>query len=125
MYPEKSNNGGAARVSKILTIIGLACCVIMLAGMFHWRLPSFGDKAPAAPLPEPDIEITGTVGSLDEIGIVRYYSHEKYPDGPPVGIGDEIEYGGKTYVLRYVTDGLVSTWEGDCWEVQYRLPKDK
>lgn len=121
---ENNRNPRPSAAHKLFTAIGLACFVIMLASVFHWRLPSFGGKEPE-PAPEPDIEITGTVGSLDEIGVVRYYSREKYPDGPPVSVGDEIEYGGETYILRYITDGLVSTWEGDCWEAEYRRPENK
>lgn len=104
--------------AMIVTAIGLICFICMLAAAFHWSLPDFGSAT--APAPEPDIQITATVGTLDEIAVIQYYNHIDYPDGPPVNTGAEIEYGGDTYTLFRVAPGLISTDKGDCWEVVFR-----
>ena len=57
----------------------------------------------------------------DKIDVIRYWSRNKYPDAPPVEIGATLEFEDRIYELDRITNGFVSTWEGDCWETVYCL----
>ena len=110
------------KVMKLTTILGMACFILMILSCTGLLERMMAPK-PEIPEPEPVIEITTAIGRTGEISLYRYYSAKTYPDGPPVTTGGRAEYGGEIYILKYITDGLVSTWEGDCWETVYQKSK--
>lgn len=113
------------RARKIITAAGLICLVMII---FMKACPARPDRQPeqdAPPPPEPAVEVTSMSVVPGVPCVVRYYPRTDYPDrnalSETLEQDPEIERDGKTYSLYAVTDGLVSTREGDCWEAAYRL----
>lgn len=106
------------KLAMAVTIIGILCLVYMAFGRSN-----LSKHDPPLPLPEPDIQITSVVQGSggNKIDVIRYWSKDKYPDAPPVEIGATLEFEDQVYELDHITNGFVSTWEGDCWETVYRL----
>lgn len=106
------------KLAMAFTAIGLLCLICMAIG----RTNLFRHGPPPPP-PDPDIQITSVVPGSggDKIDVIRYWSKDKYPDAPPVEIGATLEFEDRVYELDHITNGFVSTWEGDCWETVYRL----